>query len=188
MNVKTISLNTINGSSNRPKISRVASFGLVLFSMIILSGLSFGQEYKPTAATFVPYGSLPKKERKQRLKEPAYVQIAAPAEEVKSLFIQSLTSQGYFLNNSSTNALTFTKRMDGVGATILAGLAGGTDMELTFNLSISEAQGISHVNARMFLSTQNNFGRRSYTDGTKVGKQREGLDNLLYSVKVNAER
>ena len=174
----------------------ISRFRMALWFSVFIIGLSltgftesaFAQDQKPSAAEFIPYKALPKKERKQRLKEPAYVQIAAPQDRVRALITQIAMSNNYFVQNSSLNSLAFTKRIGGVGGVLMGALVGGTDAEMSLNFSIAEIDGVSHVNAQISMSTQNRFGARSFTDGTSIAKQREGLDDVLKWVKTEAEK
>lgn len=142
---------------------------------------------KRQAESFTPYSQLSKDEQKRRLKMPVAIQIAASADEVSQLFIRQFQSNGYHLESRTTSSLYLVRDQKGAGSTILAAMAGGSDMQWQVNVSISEFEGVSDVTIDVWLSMQNSFGKRTRDSATKTEKHRKPLEDILWSIKNTAE-
>ena len=120
---------------------------------------------------------------KQRYKQPAQIQIGAPAEQVSELLIRAFQSWNYQLDDSSNRRLVFSKEVPGLGNQILAGLASGdTNARYQIQVTLSELTDSTNVIINMSLRSQNAFGRVK-NDSLNNKKTRRQLDDLLLAVK-----
>lgn len=138
---------------------------------------------------FVTYNELDKDGQKQRLKGPAVIQIAAPTADVMPLLIRSFQSWNYQIENESNRSLMLSKPVTGFGNELLVGMAiGGNNMRYKVQISVAEFQGISSVNVSAWVTSDNAFGKTTQQSLNNSKKWRPDLDDLLRSVKNEAER
>lgn len=138
---------------------------------------------------FVTYKELDKDGQKQRLKGPAVIQIAAPTADVMPLLIRSFQSWNYQIENESNRSPMLSKPVTGFGNELLVGLAmGGNNMRYKVQISVAEFQGISSVNVSAWVTSDNAFGKTTQQSLNNSKKWRPELDDLLRSVKNEAER
>ena len=138
---------------------------------------------------FVTFNELDKDGQKQRLKGPAVIQIAAPTADVMPLLIRSFQSWNYQIENESNRSLMLSKPVTGFGNELLVGLAmGGNNMRYKVQISVAEFQGVSSVNVSAWVTSDNAFGKTTQQSLNNSKKWRPELDDLLKSVKTEAER
>ena len=138
---------------------------------------------------FVTYSELDKDGQKQRLKGPAVVQIAAPTSDVMPLLIRSFQSWNYQIENENNRSLMLSKPVTGFGNELLVGMAmGGNNMRYKVQISLADFQGISSVNVSAWVTSDNAFGKTTQQNMNGSKKWRVELDDLLRSVKNEAER
>ena len=138
---------------------------------------------------FVTYNELDKDGQKQRLKGPAVVEIAAPSSDVIPLLIRSFQSWNYQIESENNRSLMLSKPVTGFGNELLVGMAmGGNNMRYKVQISVAEFQGISSVNVSAWVTSDNAFGKTTQQSLNNSKKWRPDLDDLLRSVKNEAER
>jgi hypothetical protein len=130
------------------------------------------------------------RERKERWKRPAQVEISAPAGRIRPFILQRMSQEGYFLRDDTPLRMVFTKEMKGFKGALTKALIGNAYsgppiFEIDF--VTSESQGVTTVVADMSLTIQNAFGRTDRNDFNRDKDSRSNMDSFLYALKSQAE-
>lgn len=140
---------------------------------------------------FTPFSQLSKDERKQRLKQPAQIRIAAAKETVSSVIIDTMQGFGFSLQNESTNRLILQKKLTGMNAflgQLAVGTRGGSEPMATYIFTLNELNSITSVTVDISMMSENVFGKTNRLDLNKNKKNREEADNILMQIKNRSER
>jgi len=157
---------------------------LIIALFVVTSVASYAQ---PTAAPFTPYAELPKAEQKARLKSPAVVEIAAPADKIAALLVRAVQAEGYIVTQSTPQSLWMTKTLRSTGASILGAMIGESGFRYEVAFTFSEFGGITTVSGDAWLTMQNAYGRQTCEPILQKKKNRIGFDYMLSNVKQTAE-
>lgn len=106
----------------------------LFFALMLCAAVSVAGQSKP----FTPYSALPKAEQKARLKAPAIVEIAAPAEKVSQLLVRALQAEGYQVTQSTPQSLWMTRDAKSTGASILGAMIGEGGFQYVVSYTFSE--------------------------------------------------
>lgn len=137
---------------------------------------------------FTPYSSLNKKDRKERLKKPASIKIAAPMNEVFDLLVPAFDSWGYKFVSRSDRFFVFHKPVTGYPDRFRDEYIGSERIQIySVQVHLGELDGITSVIITGSIFDDNAFGEQKQENLSKDKKFRSKLEDLLLTIKNQAE-